>query len=67
MIKSIGSGMKVSVENNCTGCGMCIESCPEVFYMGSKAAAISGDIPPEFEQDAQQAAIDCPVEAIIIE
>ena len=59
--------MKVTVESNCTGCGLCVEVCPDVFYMGAKAEAISGDIPAEFEDDAQQAAMDCPVEAIVVE
>ena len=60
--------MKVRVEENCTGCGLCVETCPDVFYMRPrKSEAIHGDIPAEFEDDAQQAAENCPVEAIVID
>lgn len=60
--------MKVRVEDNCTACGLCIESCPEVFQMGDEIAEVlSPQVPPESEETAQQAADECPVEAIIVE
>lgn len=60
--------MKVTVDDNCTGCGLCIETCPDIFYMGTrKSEAISGSIPAEFEDGAQKASDNCPVEAIIID
>ena len=56
------------VDDNCTACGICCETCPEVFQMGDDIAeVITNPIPKEAEVAAQQAADDCPVEAITIE
>ena len=55
-------------EELCTGCGLCVETCPTVFQMEGDLAIVLGDIvPPEYHTAAQQAADDCPTEAIIIE
>lgn len=52
----------------CTGCGLCVDTCPEVFEMGEDTARVHVDeIPTEKKEAAQQAAEDCPVEAIRIE
>ena len=60
--------MKVKIEDTCTACGLCVETCPEVFEMGpDMAKVIDEDVPPEFEDAVQQAADECPVEAIIVE
>ncbi len=60
--------MKVKIEDTCTACGLCVETCPEVFEMGpDMAQVIDADVPPEFEDAVQQAADECPVEAIIVE
>ena len=60
--------MKVRIEDSCTACGLCIDTCPEVFEMGAEIAeVIVGDVPPELEDTAQQAADECPVEAIVVE
>ena len=60
--------MKVKIEDTCTACGLCVETCPEVFEMGPDIAqVVDEDIPPEFEDAVQQAADECPVEAIIVE
>jgi len=60
--------MKVLIEDSCTACGLCTELCPEVFAMGLDIAEVRVDeVPPEFEDMAQQAADECPVQAIIIE
>lgn len=60
--------MKVHIEDTCTACGLCVDTCPEVFQMGAdKAEAIVDEVPAEFEDAAQQAADECPVEAIIVE
>lgn len=60
--------MKVTIEDTCTACGLCVDTCPEVFRMGSDMAEVIVDeVPPEFEDAAQQAADECPVEAIIVE
>ena len=60
--------MKVRIEDSCTACGLCVDTCPEVFEMGDEIAeVIVGNVPPELEDTVQQAADECPVEAIIVE
>ena len=60
--------MKVRIEDSCTACGICVDTCPEVFEMGAEIAeVIVDDVPAELEDTAQQAADECPVEAIIVE
>ena len=59
--------MKVRIEDNCTACGLCVDTCPDVFVMGSEIAEVIVDtVPPELEDTAQQAADECPVEAIVV-
>jgi ferredoxin len=61
--------MKVRIdEDSCTACGLCVESCPEVFEMGDDIAQVTVDnVPAELEDAVQQAADECPAEAIIVE
>ena len=60
--------MKVKIEDTCTACGLCVDTCPEVFEMGSDVAQVIIDaIPAEYEDTVRQAADECPVEAIIVE
>ena len=60
--------MKASIEDTCTACGLCCDTCPEVFEMGSDKAEIKiEDVPAEHEDAVQQAADECPVEAIVVE
>ena len=60
--------MKVRIDDNCTACGLCVESCPDVFEMGDDAAqAKMSEVPEELEDAVRQAAEECPVEAIIVE
>ena len=60
--------MKVRVEDTCTACGLCVDTCPEVFEMGPDIAqVIAKEVPAECEEAAQQAADECPAEAIIVE
>ena len=60
--------MKVRIEDTCVACGLCIDVCPDVFEMGSDIAQVlTEQVPAEHESDVQQAADDCPVEAIIVE
>ncbi|MBN1788741.1 MAG: ferredoxin [Sedimentisphaerales bacterium] len=60
--------MNVSIDDTCTACGLCVETCPEVFEMGDeRAEVIVEEVPPQFEDAVQQAADECPVEAISIE
>lgn len=60
--------MKARIDDSCTACGLCVETCPQVFQMGDNVAqVIVEQVPPQYEDAAQQAADECPVEAIIIE
>jgi len=60
--------MNVRIEDSCTCCGLCVDTCPDVFQMGLDIAEASVDeVPAEFEEAVEQAAEECPVEAIIIE
>jgi len=60
--------MIVKIEDTCTACGLCVDTCPEVFEIGDDIAEVIADVvPPEFEETVQQAADECPVEAIIVE
>jgi len=61
--------MKAIVDKDvCTGCGLCVDTCPDVFEMqDTVAVAKVTEIPASAEDCAKQAASDCPVEAIKVE
>ena len=60
--------MQVRIEDACTACGLCSETCPEVFELGDLIAEVIVDeVPPEFEDSVHEAAEECPVQAIIVE
>ncbi len=60
--------MIVKIEDTCTACGLCVDTCPEVFDMGDEIATVIVDeVPDEHEEAVQQAADECPVEAIIVD
>ena len=61
--------MKVTIDEDlCTGCGLCEETCPEVFEMPDEIAQVKSDAnPAEHEDEVRQAAEECPVECISIE
>ena len=56
-------------EELCTGCELCVETCPEVFEMSDEDVAVvkADEVPSEAEDTAREAAEDCPSEAITIE
>jgi ferredoxin len=60
--------MKVTIDKDlCVGCGLCVSSCPDVFEMEEdKAVAKANPVPKESTDCAQEAAQNCPVEAIKI-
>ena len=59
---------KVNAET-CIGCELCVSTCPEVFSMSddSIAIVIVDRVPAEVKVTCEQAAKDCPVEAITLE
>jgi ferredoxin len=61
--------MKVTVdEETCIGCGLCAETCPDVFEMkDDKAYAKMEEVPEDLADACQEAADGCPVEAIQID
>ncbi len=61
--------MKATVDDTCTGCGLCPDMCPEVFELGDDgfAKVIADPVPESAEDSAREAAQSCPVEAIHIE
>lgn len=60
--------MRVEVTEDCIACGLCVDTCPEVFEMGDQYAQVLVDVVPEEHEEAcRQAAEECPVEAILIE
>ena len=60
--------MKAIVDaDTCTGCGLCAETCPEVFEVDDIAKVIADPVPAGAEETAKQSAEDCPVESIKIE
>ena len=55
-------------EETCTGCGVCAESCPEVFELVDELAkVIANPVPEDAEEACSEAADDCPAEAISIQ
>lgn len=58
--------MKVRVNSNCIGCGLCASTCPNVFLMtdGGTAGVFREEVSPELEDQVQEAAGICPVSAI---
>ncbi len=59
--------MRVKIEDTCTACELCVDTCPEVFQMGTVIAAVIADhVTPEFEEAAQEAVDACPVATVFI-
>lgn len=60
--------MKAAVDPDlCTGCELCVDTCPEVFEMDDDVAKVIVPVVPEDAEDAAtESAESCPAEAIII-
>lgn len=62
--------MKAVVDQDaCISCGLCYELCPEVFEADDEDKAVTkvDEVPADQEDCAQDAADQCPVDAIAIE
>jgi len=52
----------------CTGCGECVDICPEVFELVEGISRVKGDpVPAAAEETCRAAADACPVEAITLQ
>lgn len=61
--------MKVVVDANvCSGFGVCLDLCPEVFELHDDgyAVVLVGEVPEEYEEAVRQAAEQCPAGAILL-
>ncbi|MGI6318991.1 MAG: ferredoxin [Firmicutes bacterium] len=60
--------MKAYVNEECILCGLCADTCPDVFELGEeKAEVIVDEVPEEQEECCREAAEGCPTDAIEIE
>ena len=49
----------------CSSCGLCVDSCPDLYELGDEAAVvIVKTVPADQEDCAIEAEENCPVEAI---
>ncbi|MDR3552254.1 MAG: ferredoxin [Clostridia bacterium] len=61
--------MKAQIDRDgCIACGLCAETCPDVFSMAADglAEAIDGDVPAAAESAAVEAQDGCPVSVITV-
>ncbi len=62
--------MKAKVnKETCIGCGVCVETCPEVFTLNDSDVALvaTGRVPVEAKDKCLEASANCPVDAITLE
>ncbi|KPJ62496.1 MAG: 4Fe-4S ferredoxin [Planctomycetes bacterium DG_23] len=59
---------RVWIEEGCTLCGLCEDSCPEVFELGEENSQVKEDADLAANEECiRQAAEECPVEVIQFE
>lgn len=54
----------VEIIEGCIACGLCVDTCPEVFEMQDLATVIPGVNYSEYEEPIKEAAESCPTEVI---
>lgn len=62
--------MKATIDRDgCIGCGLCADTCPEVFRMADDgyAEVYTDPVPAEVEDTAKEAEDSCPVSVITVE
>jgi len=59
--------MKVTITDDCTGCGVCETIAPDVFVVEDEKATVNADEIAGNEDEIKEAAEECPDEAIKIE
>lgn len=61
--------MKAHIDQDlCTGCGLCSDTCPEVFEIDDDIAKVlMEEIPDDAADTCREATDNCPVEAITLE
>ena len=61
--------MKAVVDQSgCIGCGLCADTCPEVFRMNDESLAeVYADVTDAALETAQEARDNCPVSVITLE
>ena len=59
--------MKIKINDDCSACGICEDTCPEVFELGDEKAEVKvTPIPSEHHEKVREAAEECPTESIEI-
>ena len=56
--------MKVTVNEDCISCGMCINICPEVFEYGANGLSTVVSDPDDYPNAVMSAVEACPTNAI---
>lgn len=66
--ESEGGPVRVSINDDCQGCGLCEATAPDIFEITDEGQAIVlvDEVPPEREQAVREAAEECPTEAVVI-
>lgn len=62
--------MKAKIDRDgCISCGLCVETCPDVFQFADdgKAEVIKDPVPDPLEDPVKESAEGCPVSVIAVE
>lgn len=59
--------MEAKITEDCNGCGICEDICPEVFELGEETAmVVKKPVPEDLEDCCLDASAQCPMQAIEI-